>query len=128
MIRFIYQLFIMFNNHKIGKYYSAIALSLIFLSFSNISLNAQENTSEYPFLEDIEAGTDLDWSFSSEDESASVRDDIKQLEEYSISESDELESDFQLIEEEPKWGNRGDVEDYSIEAEIYDYWFQNAAS
>ena len=110
----------MFNNHQIGKYSSAIALGLIFLNLNGLSLNAQTNTSEYSFLEDIEAGVNVDWHFPSENESISVKDDIKELEGYSISESDP-EADVQIIEENRRWGNRGDVEDFSLEAEFYDY-------
>ncbi|MEL7407239.1 MAG: hypothetical protein AAFN00_09775 [Cyanobacteria bacterium J06558_2] len=80
--------------------------------------NAQEDESEYRFLQNIEA-EELDWSFSSENESLSVEDDIRELKDYSI--SNEAEIDVQLIEEERKWGNQGDVQDYSLEAEFYNY-------
>ncbi|MGK7951256.1 MAG: hypothetical protein AB4368_21350 [Xenococcaceae cyanobacterium] len=86
----------------------------------SLPLNAQTNTSEYEVLNNIETEENIDWSFSSEDESISIKDDLKELGDYSISES-ELEEDLELTEEDPKWGNRGDVEDLSIEAEVYDY-------
>lgn len=118
----------MSKNHRISKYSGAIsaklklcaiALSLTFISLNVNSLNAQDKTSGYRFLQDIETGTNVDWSFSSEDEPLSVKDDIKELEDYSLSDSD-AEADMQLIEEDRRWGNRGDVEDYSIEAEFYE--------
>ena len=103
----------MFNN-------AAIALSLTFICLNVNALNAQDETSEYRFLQDIEVGTNVDWGFSSEDEPLSVKDDIKELEDYSLSDSD-AEADVQLIEEYRRWGNRGNVKNYSIEAEFYDY-------
>ena len=98
----------------------ALALGTMLPGFYSWPLNAQTNTSEYDFLGDIEAGTNVDWSFSSEDESLAVTDDLKELGEYNISDSDS-EGDVELIGEEQKWGNRGDVEDFSFEAEVYDY-------
>ncbi len=97
----------------------AIAIGTM-LGIYSLPLNAQTNTSEYDFLNNIETEENLDWSFSSEDESISIKDDLKELGNYSISES-ELEEDLELTDEDPKWGNRGDVEDLSIEAEVYDY-------
>ncbi len=97
----------------------AIAIGTM-LGIYSLPLNAQANTSEYDFLNNIETEENIDWSFSSEDESISIKDDLKELGDYSISES-ELEEDLELTDEDPKWGNRGDVEDLSIEAEVYDY-------
>lgn len=97
----------------------AIAIGTMFGIYS-LPLNSQTNTSEYDFLNNIETEENLEWSFSSEDESISIKDDIKELGDYSISES-ELEEVIELSDEDPKWGNRGDVEDLSIEAEVYDY-------
>ena len=109
----------MFDNHQIGKYSSVIAFNFVFLIFSNLSLNAQSNPSEYSFLKDIKVEKDLNWSFSSENESISVKDEIKELKEYSISESNSL--DVQLIKENRRWDNRGNPRDYSVEAEFYNY-------
>ena len=49
-----------------------------------------------------------------------LKTNIKELEDYSLSDSD-AEADVQLIEEYRRWGNRGNVKNYSIEAEFYDY-------
>ena len=95
----------------------AIALGTI-LHIYSLPLNAQTSTSEYDFLKDSKTEANSDWNFSSEEESISIEDDLEELGEYSISEPD---SDTEIIEEEPKWGNRGDVEDFSIETEVYDH-------
>ncbi|MDJ0636923.1 MAG: hypothetical protein QNJ34_27340 [Xenococcaceae cyanobacterium MO_188.B29] len=95
----------------------AIALGAILSTYS-LPLNAQTNTSEYDFLKDNTTEANIDWNFSSEEESISIKDDLKELGEYSISEPD---SDTEIVEEEQKWGNRGDVEDFSIETEVYDH-------
>ncbi len=97
--------------------YYAIALTSLLTGIYTLPLNAQITTLKDNSLEGIEAQT-FDWNFISE-ESMSIKDNIQELGEYRISESD-AEIDLELVEEK-KWGNRGDVEDYSIEVEIYDY-------
>jgi len=67
----------------------------------------------------IEIGEDAGWEFKSENESISVQDDLKKLQEYSISDTED--TDVRLLQENRRWGNRGDVEDYSIETEVYGY-------
>lgn len=115
------KLIIMPNISKKDLKFSIQVIALgTMLGIYSLPLNAQTNTSEYDVLNNIEIEENIDWTFSSEDESISIKDDLKELGDYSISES-ELEEDLELTEEEPKWGNRGDVEDLSIEAEIYDY-------
>ena len=84
------------------------------MRLENLSASKQEN-----FLEDIEFQEEVNWSFSSETESLSVRDEITELQEYSASDSEELDVDLEA--EDNRWGNRGDVEDYSVEVEVYDY-------
>lgn len=110
----------MYDKLRLGKYSGAIAIFFTFLSLNSSILNAQENPSEYRFLQDIEAGTNTSWNFTSEDESRSVRDEIKELGDYSLSDSD-AEVDVRLVEEERRWGNWGNVEDYSIQTEFYEY-------
>ncbi|GAB4523174.1 MAG: hypothetical protein Tsb0014_00470 [Pleurocapsa sp.] len=100
--------------------YGKIILGFIFVTIYSLPLNAQTNTTQYEFLQNIEAGKDMNWGFSSEDETASLKDEIKKLGDYDLSASD-TDLDVELLETEPKWGNRGDVEDHSIEAEVYDY-------
>ncbi|MDJ0534899.1 MAG: hypothetical protein QNJ70_20860 [Xenococcaceae cyanobacterium MO_207.B15] len=96
----------------------AIALGLILVSIDSWPLNAQNNTSEDHFLGGIEVERNEEWNFTSEDKFSSIKDNIQELEEYSISELD-LEADTQLIEEE--WGNRGEVENNAIKLEFYEY-------
>lgn len=92
----------------------SIAIGTI-LSICTLPLKAQTNS-----FQNIETETSTDWSFPSEAESISIKDDLKELEGYSISES-ELEENIELKEDDRKWGNRGDVEDLSLEAEVYNY-------
>ncbi|WP_019509608.1 hypothetical protein [Pleurocapsa sp. PCC 7319] len=110
----------MFNKDRSQKVFSSISLGLILTSIYGLPLNAQTNTSEYDFLEDIEAGRNIDWDFSSEDESTSIRDEINKLGEYNISET--KSRDVRITEENRRWGSRGDAAvDYTIETEVYDY-------
>ena len=107
----------MLHRAKITGFIAVIIGSIITGVYS-LPLNAQTKL-ESSFLEDIETGENLEWTFSSEDESSSLNDEIQQLGEYNISESDP--ADVELTEENRKWGNGGDVEDYSVEVEVYDY-------
>lgn len=103
-------------NHRVR---SAIALAICAACFGNLSVNAQTNTSENFNFENIEAEQDDGWSFTSEDETISVQDELGELESYSIDESTDKE--VRLVEEDGRWGNRGKKPDYSIEADIFDY-------
>jgi hypothetical protein len=100
--------------------YGKIILGFIFVTIYSLPLNAQTNTTQYKFLQNIEVGKDMNWDFKSEDETASLKDKIKKLGDYNLSPSDS-DLDVELLETEPKWGNRGDVEDRSIKAEVYHY-------
>ena len=80
---------------------------------------AQTEPSQSLEFERIQVGEDTDWEFKGENESISVEDDLEQLQDYSISGSEE--SDVRLTESERRWGNRGDAEDYTIETEVYGY-------
>lgn len=85
-----------------------------------LPLAAQTNPSE-EFFQDIQVGENTNWNFTSEDETISIQDNLKQLREYNISDSDP-DLDIQLEEEDRRWGNNiGGPEEYSIETEIYDY-------
>lgn len=99
--------------------FGAIAL----LSFSlgvPLSLNAQ-TTSENISFEDIEAGNDGSWNFSSENETISIQDNLQELREYDI--STPYDSEVELVEKDPRWGwdNRGSRPDYTLETEVYNY-------
>jgi hypothetical protein len=99
----------------------AIAIGTTLTSIYNLPLNAQNNQLEdNNFQENITPQKDLNWRFSSENESRSLQDNLQNLEEYSISELNS-EADLKLTENTPKWGNRGDVEDRSFKIEVYDY-------
>ena len=101
--------------------YSAIALVAALSGIYAPLLDAQTPTAENSDnLENVVIEDDFDWTFPSEKESASVKDDIKELEEYSITE-DDTESNLGLTEDEEEWGNSGDVENSSFEIEVYDY-------
>ena len=103
-----------------NKQLGAIAL-LSFLVSVPLSLNAQTTTSENISFEDIEAGQDGSWNFSSEDETISIEDNLQELREYDI--STPYDSEVELVEKDPRWGwdNRGSRPDYTLETEVYDY-------
>ena len=104
-----------------AKYYSgAVSFVALLAGVYSLPLNAQTSATENEAnLENVVVEDDLEWSFPSENEPASVKDDIKELEEYSITE--ESDSNLGLTEEESDWGNQGDVENRSFEIEVYDY-------
>lgn len=94
---------------------TAIATATLLAGMYNLPSNAQDTV-----LGDIEADENLNWTFTSENEPISVKDDIRELQTYSISDDDE-DLGLELEEDDPKWGNRGDVDDYTFEVEVYDY-------
>lgn len=94
---------------------TAIAIGTLLTGIYSLPLNAQDTV----LGDEIEAGKNKRWSFTSEDESITIKDDIKELRTYSI--SDDEDSDLELEEEDRRWGNRGDVDDYTFEVEVYDY-------
>ena len=97
----------------------AIAVGTLLTITYGLPLNAQTRiTKSNP--ENWELREKTDWTFSSENESISIQDDLEELEEYSIAEPN-TETDLEISEENRRWGNRGDVENYSIEVEVYDY-------
>ena len=104
----------------------AIALGITTANYS-LPLNAQTDSSEEFSFEDIQAGKDGSWNFSSEDETISIQDNLRQLnqevkaKEYDISYP--YDSDLRLIEEERRWDNTntGNRPDYILETDIYDY-------
>ena len=108
-------LYTMFNIYQKMVGVNAIALTLLAGIFV-MPLNAQDTV----LGEDIEAEENLNWTFTSENEPITVEDDIRELKTYSLSDEDE-DIELQLEEEDRKWGNRGDIEDYTFEVEVYDY-------
>ena len=99
----------------------AIAIGILVTTFYSLPILAQSN-SKKANIEDWQINSDTEWNFSSEDESASVKDELDRLREYKEYNSQpKLEADVELLQENHKWGNQGDVEDYSLEADIYNY-------
>lgn len=98
----------------------AISLGIIAANLFILPLNAQTDIAEDIFFEDIQAGEDINWSYSSEDETILIQDSLEELGEYNLSDSAE-DVGVQLREEERRWGNRGNTTNYLLEAEIYDY-------
>lgn len=96
----------------------AIAFGTLITTSYSLPLLAQANTTEAN-IEDWKIHSNSEWNFSSDDESISIKDQLNQLGEYNFSQPD-LE-DVQLLQEDHKWGNRGDVEDYSLETDVYNY-------
>ena len=94
---------------------SAIALGLMALTSS---VNAQTDDSDFKF-EPIEVEEEANWGFTSEDETPSIKDDIKELKDYSISDTED--SDIRITDEAPRRSNRGELEDFSIDAELFEY-------
>lgn len=103
-----------------NKQLGAIAL-VSFLVGVPLSLNAQTTTAENIPFDEIEAGKDGSWNFSSEDETISIQDNLQELREYDI--STPYDSEVELVEKDPRWGwdNRGSRPDYTLETEVYDY-------
>ncbi len=96
----------------------AIALGSLSILVYSLPISAQTNNDEVN-IEDWNISSDTEWDFSSEDESVSVKDQLKQLGEYNSSQPDPR--DIKLLQENHRWGNQGDVEDYSLETDIYNY-------
>lgn len=109
----------MFQLRKYPSCTVAIAIGCVLSAASSFPLVAQTVTKSGDSLENISTDENLDWSFTSEREPMSVKDDLPPNSAYSISEEDG--TDVELEGSEPRWGNRGDVEDYSIDFEVYDY-------
>jgi|GEM_PF-5307195 len=105
----------MLNTLKNILPFSAIALGLT--AFNTISsAQAQTNTVDSFQFDKIELEED-NWNFQSENETVSIQDNLQDLRQYSI--DDLVDTDVRLVEK--KWGNRGDVDDYSIKTNIYNY-------
>ena len=105
-----------------------IALGTIVINFFTLPSNAQSRTADSFNFDEISVGDDRNWNFSSEDETVSIRNNLKQLREYDISGTENF--DVRLIRERRRelgirrWGNQGDRPYYSIEDGIYPYYFR----
>ncbi len=98
---------------------AAIALGTILGAFYILPSAAQTNSLESETINNLKIQSDTDWNFSSEDESISVADDLKELDKYNISESDL--PDIQLIKHKRRWSNHLNYRRYSLEGALYDY-------
>ena len=99
--------------------WSAIALGLVAVNTNLLHAQAESETTGNISFEDIEAGNNGSWSFSSEDATVSIEDNLQQLREYDV--SSPYDSDLRLTEEERRWGNTGNRPDYTLETEVYSY-------
>lgn len=97
----------------------SIACAWAIVAGFSLSVVAQADPNASFEFDKIEVGEETGWEFKSENEPISVQDDLKDIQEYSLSDSED--NDVQLLREERRWGNRGDVRDYSIETEVYGY-------
>lgn len=101
------------------RFYRAIALGLSLATVCSLPLAAQTKASDN-FFEDIQL-RDTNWNFTSEDETLSIENNLKELGEYNISNTD-LDTTVELKEEKRRWSNNlGGPEEYMIETEVYDY-------
>ena len=107
------------NLFAIAKPATGIIISILLTALLGLPAKAQTNTVESDYLEDIEAGNEGQWGFSGTSESVSIEDEILNLEEYDLEESDS--TDLRLNEESRRRNSRRGIKDYSIETEIYDY-------
>lgn len=117
----------MLTNAKAAMHLGALVLGTIVVNFSTLSANAQSTTAESFNFEEISAGDESDWNFPSENETVSIQDDLQELEEYDISEVDNL--DVRLIQKNRRrlrngrWGNRGDRQYYYTEDRFFPHYY-----
>lgn len=107
----------MFNIFKKNKTLSGLLFGLALVHLSALPLNAQDKSSNLP--ENIEVEAENSWEFSSENESISVRDDIRELGNYTVDNSETL--GLEINERNNKWYNQNYGRRYTIETEVYDY-------
>lgn len=114
----------MLTTAKSVIYSSIIALGIIVVNLP-IPSNAQSTTADSFNFDEISAGDESSWNFSSEDETASIQDNLKELREYDVSGVENF--DVRLIQRNRRRlgnrrrGNRGDRY-YSIENRIFPYY------
>ena len=109
----------MLTTAKAVMHLSVLTLGTIALNFATLPINAQSNPSESFNFEQIDAEKDSNFYFISEDETTSIKDNLQELREYDISDTED--GDVRLIEENQQWGNVGDKPDYKIRTGIYSY-------
>lgn len=109
----------MLATTKTKIYLSVVAIGAIAVGFFALPTKAQTETSENFSFEQIGVDEEVEFNFVGENETTSVRDELEQLEEYSISESDDF--DGKLIEENKNRANRGAQSRYKLQTDIYNY-------
>lgn len=106
----------------------AIVLGIIVANFSTLPARAQSRTADSFNFDELSAGGKGNWNFTSEDETASIRDNLQELGEYDIS----VREDFNIraIRANRRrlgsrsWANKGDRPDYFVDYEFYPYYFR----
>ena len=113
----------MLTTAKGAIHKSAIALGIIVVNLLTLPSNAQSTTADSFKFEDLSAGGKGNWSFSSESETASIRNNLKQLNEYDISgvENFDVRSIQRRNWRNRRGGNQGDRY-YYIENRIFPYY------
>lgn len=113
----------MLTTAKSAIYTSAVALGIIVVNLPTSPSNAQSTTADSFNFEEISAGGKGSWNFSSEDETASILDNLGQLKEYDISgvENFDVRSIQRKNWRNRRGGNQGDRY-YSIENRVFPYY------
>ena len=106
---------------RVARSLSAIAIGISIINFPMLKTNAQSTTADSFNFEEISIGDDSGWNFSSEDETASLRDEIQNLGEYNISDTNNF--NVKLVQENPAWANKTGRPYYYIENRIAPYYF-----
>ena len=125
-------------------YIGTIVIGIIAASFSTLPASAQQRdytwrnkfaeslaqstTADSFNFDELSAGGKGNWNFSSEDETRSIRDNLKQLGEYDISGAENF--NIRLTRQNRRrlgigrWANKGDRPYYSIDNGFYPYYFK----
>ena len=107
-----------------------IALRIIVAGLSTLPAHAQSKTADSFNFDEISVGGKGSWNFTSEDETVSIRDNLKKLREYDISGAENF--DIRMIRRNrrrlgiQRWGNRGDRPYYSVGDGFYPYYFRES--
>lgn len=99
---------------------SAIGIGIIVINFPTLPIRAQSTTAESFNFEEISVGGEDNWDFPSENETASIRDELQQLGEYNISGAENF--DLKLIQRNRRGGIRSNRPNYFIENGVAPYY------
>lgn len=113
----------MLTSTKRVIHLSAVVLGSIVFNFSTLPSNAQSTTADSFNFDEISAGGKGGWNFSSEDETVSIGNNLKQLREYDISrvENFDVRSIQRRNWRNQRGGNNADRY-YYIENRIFPYY------